>query len=131
MPSKAKKWGLLANHMDKSLIRNLVAFKISSLLGQKYSPACKSVYLIIDGSFEGNYIICDKIERRKGRVELDKIEETDNEAPNITGGYLMEIDGFADQEEFHFSSKKGVKVTIKFPDANNNQNAYIKIVLII
>ena len=35
MPAKAKKWGLLANHMDKSLIRNLVAFKISSLLGQK------------------------------------------------------------------------------------------------
>lgn len=126
MPAKAKKWGLLANHMDKSLIRNLVAFKISSLLGQKYSPACKSVDLIFDGSFEGNYIICDKIEKGKGRVELDTIEETDNEAPNITGGYLMEIDGFADQETYHFNSKKGVKVTIKYPKATENQTAYIK-----
>lgn len=126
MPSKAKKWGLLANHMDKSLIRNLVAFKISSLLGQKYSPACKSVDLIFDGSFEGNYIICDKIERKEGRVELDEIKETDNELPEISGGYLMEIDGFADQETYHFTSKKGVKVTIKYPDATKNQTAYIK-----
>ena len=126
MPAKAKKWGLLANHMDKSLIRNLVAFKISSLLGQKYSPACKSVDLILDGSFEGNYIICDKIEKGKNRVELDDLDETMNEYPEITGGYLMEVDGFADQETYHFNSKKGVKVTIKYPDATKNQTAYIK-----
>ena len=126
MPAKAKKWGLLANHMDKSLIRNLVAFKISSLLGQKYSPACKSIDLILDGSFEGNYIICDKIEKGEGRVELDSMDENSNEYPEITGGYLMEIDGFADQEPYHFTSKKGVKVTIKYPDANKNQTNYIK-----
>ena len=126
MPAKAKKWGLLANHMDKSLIRNLVAFKISSLWGQKYSPACKSVDLILDGSFEGNYIVCDKIEKGKNRVELDDLDETMNEYPEITGGYLMEVDGFADQETYHFTSKKGVKVTIKYPDATKNQTAYIK-----
>ena len=126
MPAKAKKWVLLANHMDKSLIRNLVAFKISSLLGQKYSPACKSIDLIVDGDFEGNYIICDKIEKGEGRVELDSMDETYNEYPNITGGYLMEIDGFADQEPYHFTSKKGVKVTIKYPDTTNQQNSYLK-----
>ena len=126
MPAKAKKWGLLANHMDKSLIRNLVAFKISSMLGQKYSPACKSVDLIIDGSFEGNYIICDKIEKGKNRVELDDMDETCNDYPNITGGYLMEIDGFAYQEPYHFTSKKGVKVTIKYPETTKNQTAYLK-----
>ena len=126
MPAKAKKWGLLANHMDKSLIRNLVAFKISSLLGQEYSPACRSADLIVDGSFEGNYIICDKIERGDGRVELDKIDEDCNDVPCITGGYLMEIDGFADQETYHFTSAKGVKVTIKYPDTTNEQKTYLK-----
>ena len=126
MPAKAKKWGLLANHMDKSLIRNLVAFKISSLLGQEYSPPCRSTDLIIDGSFEGNYIICDKIERGDGRVELDKMDENCNDVPCITGGYLMEIDGFADQETYHFTSNKGVKVTIKYPDTTNEQKTYLK-----
>ena len=38
----------------------------------------------------------------------------------------MEIDGFADQETYHFTSKKGVKVTIKYPDATKNQTAYLK-----
>ena len=126
MPAKAKKWGLLANHMDKSLIRNLVAFKISSLLGQKYIPACRSMDLIVDGSFEGNYIICDKVEKGENRVELDTLDETMNDYPEITGGYLMEVDGFADQEPYHFKSKKGVKITIKYPETTKNQTAYLK-----
>ena len=95
-------------------------------MGQKYSPACKSCDLIVDGSFEGNYIICDKIEKGEGRVELDTINETCNDYPEITGGYLMEIDAHADLEEYHFTSKKGVKVTIKYPDTNKNQSNYIK-----
>ena len=126
MPAKAKKWGLLANHMDKSLIRNLVAYKISSLLGQKYVAACRSIDLIVDGSFDGNYIICDKIEKGEGRVELDTLDESMNNSPQITGGYLMEIDGFADQEQYHFTSQKGVKVTIKYPDATPTQISYLK-----
>ena len=126
MKSKAKNWVLLANHMDKTLIRNLVAFKISYLLGQKYSPECKPINLIVDGSFEGNYIICDKIEKLERRVELDNIDETCNEYPEITGGYLMEIDGRANEEPYHFTSKKGVKVTIHYPDTNKKQIKYIK-----
>jgi hypothetical protein len=35
----------------------------------------------------------------------------------------MEIDGFADQETYHFNSKKGVKVTIKYPKATENQKS--------
>ena len=126
MPAKAKKWVLLANHADKTLLRNLVSFKISSLLGQKYSPACEPIDLILDGSFEGNYIICDKIEKGEARVELDSMDENCNDYPEITGGYLIEIDARADEEEFHFTSKKGVKVTIKYPDTNQNQTNYIK-----
>ena len=126
MKSKAKNWVLLANHMDKSLIRNLIAFKISSLLGQKYSPECKPINLIVDGSFEGNYIICDKIEKLEGRVELDSMNQACNEYPEITGGYLMEIDSRANDKPYHFTSKKGVKVTINYPDTNKIQTKYIK-----
>ena len=49
-----------------------------------------------------------------------------NDSPQITGGYLMEIDGFADQEQYHFTSKKGVKVTIKYPDTTTTQTTYLK-----
>ena len=54
------------------------------------------------------------------------MDENSNEYPEITGGYLMEIDARADEEEYHFNSKKGVKVTIKYPDTNENQIKYIK-----
>ena len=54
------------------------------------------------------------------------MDETCNDYPEITGGYLMEIDARAYEEEYHFTSKKGVKVTIKYPDTNQNQTNYIK-----
>jgi hypothetical protein len=59
-------------------------------------------------------------------VELDNIDETCNEYPEITGGYLMEIDGRVNEEPYHFTSKKGVKVTIHYPDTNKKQIKYIK-----
>ena len=63
---------------------------------------------------------------KKEKIELDTLDESMNDSPQITGGYLMEIDGFADKEKYHFSSKKGVKVTIKYPDATPTQISYLK-----
>ena len=37
MPSIFKKWVLLANYMDKTLLRNLASFKVSSILIRIYS----------------------------------------------------------------------------------------------
>ena len=38
MPAKAKKWNLMANHSDKTLLRTLLAMKISTLFEMSYTP---------------------------------------------------------------------------------------------
>ena len=129
MPAKAKDWVFLANHADKSLIRNAVAFKIGEILGFEYTPACQFADFTLNNQFLGNYLITDQIETSGDRVEIDQLDTLDFTEPNISGGYLLEIDGFAAGEPVWFTTTKGLKITVKSPDSdaiNPAQLEYIK-----
>jgi spore coat protein CotH len=128
LPAKEKNWVLLANYADKTLMRNALAFKISELVGLEFTPSVKFVDLIFNGSFLGNYMISDQIEVAKYRVDVDKQEITDTLAPEVTGGYLLEIDGFAAGEPKWFITPEGLKITVKYPkddEINDAQMSYI------
>ena len=121
---KYKKWVLLANYLDKSLIRTLLAFKISRIIGLEFTTRCEPVDLIMNGNFRGNYLICVQIEMKEGRVDIEEITEDDE-----TGGYLIEIDARAASEEKYFRTNKGIIIEIKYPDSDDitqEQEQYIK-----
>jgi len=129
LPAKDKNWVLLANYADKTLMRNAVAYKIGQILGFPFTPSVGFVDLTLNGSFLGNYIVADQIEVGANRVDIDKQDSTDTTEPNITGGYLLEIDGFANTEPVWFATGKGLKITVKSPDSdiiNQTQIDYIK-----
>ena len=128
---KEKKWTLLANYYDRSILRNDIAFKISELMEFKYTPRCQSVDLIINSNYRGNYYLCDKIEIGINRVNISKLEIGDIDEPQITGGYLLKIDSWASfiENKNNFRTDKGIVGTIEYPeedDINNEQMSYIK-----
>ena len=104
--ANARKWTLLANHGDKSLIRNALASYIGNLCGQKFTPAAKFVDLTLNGDYRGCYQISDQIEVRKKRVDIEE------------GGYLLEADGFCDffYDGNGWWTTQGVPMTIHYPD---------------
>ena len=116
MPANAKKWNLLANHGDKTLLRTRLAFKISSLFEMKYTPACLPVDLMVNGEYKGNFDLCDQVEQGKGRVEIEKMSKKNINEPEVTGGYIIEADLYAKYEENYFVTKKGIIYSIKYPD---------------
>ena len=121
-----KKWALLANHYDKSYLRNILAFKISKIIGLEFTPRCKPVDVILNRNYRGNYLMCDQIEVDKGRVDIEKLKKKDED---ITGGYLLEIDVRAMEEEKYFQTTKGILGEIKYPDSDDiteEQEKYIK-----
>ena len=84
----------------------------------------------MNGSFRGNYYICDQVEIKKGRVDI-KIAN-DEKDPDITGGYLIEIDGRAGEEEKYYLTEKGLIGEIKDPDSDDitkKEENYIKLYL--
>lgn len=115
-PASAKKWTLISNHGDKTLMRNILAFEVSRRVGQSYTPYCHPVDVVMNGEYRGCYQLCDQVEAAEGRVEAKK-------------GYLIEIDAYAYDEEVYFYSNQGTPVTIKHPDEDDitsEQRAFIE-----
>lgn len=127
-PAKAKKWTLINNYGDKTLMRNQLAFELSRRLGMPYTPFCAYVDVVLNGEYKGCYQLCDQIQVHKQRVNIDEMTPRDNSGEALTGGYLIEADAYADRETSMFWSQKGTGVTIKSPDEDSitaEQKRYI------
>ena len=109
-PASAKKWTLISNYSDKSLMRNILAFEASRRIGQAYTPYCHPVDVIVNGEYRGCYQLCDQVEAAEGRVPAKD-------------GYLIEIDSYAWKEVSAFWSWRGTPVTIKHPDEDDITDA--------
>lgn len=115
-PARAKKWTLINNYGDKTLMRNMIAFEVARCVGMEYVPYCHPVDVILNGEYKGCYQLCDQVEVAENRVNIDEMEQTDVSGDALTGGYLIEVDAYANQELAWFESDKGIPVTIKSPD---------------
>ena len=128
-PAKAKKWTLINNYGDKTLMRNMIAFEISRRMQMAYTPFCTPVDVIVNGEYKGCYQLCDQIEVGKNRVDIEELDATCVNKPELTGGYFIEIDAYATGEDLYFYSKKNNPVTVKYPDAEDivdQQLSYLK-----
>lgn len=128
-PAKAKKWTLINNYGDKTLMRNILAFETSRRFGMEYTVYCQAVDVIVNGEYKGCYQLCDQISVDKDRVPITEMTPEDIEGDALTGGYLIEIDAYAGSEPSMFNSARGIPVTIKSPDADDitpEQSRYIK-----
>ena len=128
-PAKAKKWTLINNYGDKTLMRNLLAFHISQQMGMPYTPYGQAVDVMLNGEYKGCYQLCDQVEVNKNRVNIDEMETSDTSGENLTGGYLWEIDAYAYEEKSWFNSNHNIPVTIKSPDEDDitpEQSRYIR-----
>ena len=106
-PAKAKKWTLISNYGDKTLMRNLLAFELSRQMGLRYTPYGTPVDVVFNGEYKGCYQLCDQIEVGTGRVEIAEEE----------GSMFVEVDAYANGEApiAYFYSALGNPVSIKYP----------------
>ena len=128
-PANAKKWTLINNYGDKTLMRNQLAFELSRRFGMPYTPFCAYVDVILNGDYKGCYQLCDQIEVRKHRVDVKEMSAADTSGDALTGGYLIEADAYAYEEASMFWSDQGTGVTIKYPKEDSitwEQASYIE-----
>lgn len=80
-------WVLNVSQLDKSLIRNYLAYNLGSALFEG-TPECKYCEVVINDNgtyiYQGVYLMMEKVEKGKGRVELD-----DYVAGDKTTDYLL------------------------------------------
>lgn len=83
---KAKKWILLANFWDDTMLRNYVAYETAREAGMEF--VCESVFadLYINNEYYGIYQLCEKVEIDKERInitDLSKATEKVNGTTNL------------------------------------------------
>ncbi|MFA5542046.1 MAG: CotH kinase family protein [Bacteroidales bacterium] len=84
-----RKWVLISNPRDKTLLRNRVALEIAKRTDLAWVPDCKYVNVILNNTFIGCYLLTEKIEIGPNRVNIQELTSND-----ITGGYLLEADRY-------------------------------------
>lgn len=126
MPA-SKDWVLLANYMDKSLLRNSIAFELGNRFSMTYTPRSQMVDLILNGRYVGTYLLCEQIKIAKDRVNITEMEESDVAGDALTGGYLLEVNERMDDEVNFRSSKYQVALSFNDPEEpTTEQLAYMK-----
>ena len=120
LPGSFKKWTLIANFYDKSLIRNAVAFKISEIMKFDFTARYIPVDVIMNGDYRGTYFLCDQMDVGKERINIDKMEKTDVSEPNLSGGYFLEVDGGGSFYHYtNYKTTKGISWKLNYPDEDD------------
>lgn len=126
-----KRWVLLANWKDRTLMRNAVAFGIAKKFkevfpndGIEWNPSGQHVELVYNGVHVGNYYLCEQIKIDGNRLDInDPYDAEDAYSGNPEDyGYLLECDDAYD-EDYKFLTKKYIPFLFK-DDANADMLNY-------
>lgn len=90
MPAKDD-WVLYAAYDDKTLVRDALAYTMGRAQG-RYASRVQFCELVLNGVYQGVYVLLEKIKRDKYRVNISKLKTSDNSGDAITGGYIIKID---------------------------------------
>jgi hypothetical protein len=88
---KKDDWVLFAPYNDKSLMRDVLAYKLGRDLG-RYASRYRYCELVLNGQYQGIYVLLEKVKRDKNRVNIDKLDPVEITGDNLTGGYIVKLD---------------------------------------
>ncbi len=84
-------WILNGLGFEPSLMRDYLCYNLSRRIGEY---ASRTVYceVIINGGYNGLYVLEEKIKQGSERVNIAKMTTLDNDYPKVTGGYIVKAD---------------------------------------
>ncbi len=135
---KHKRWSLIGNYRDKTLLRNQVSMELGRKTDLPWVPRCVQVELVLNGTHRGTYLLSEQIRIDKNRVAINEMSPSDTDPEAITGGYVMEWDQYSDSDVKSFYSQyvtgsltggRFSQINVKIPsidDGNQAQFDYIE-----
>ena len=110
-------------------MRNILSYRLSRDLGH-YAPRTKLCELILNGAYEGVYVLIEKIKRDNNRVDIAKLKPDEISGDDLSGGYIIKIDKQTGNSGPYWSSELGgIGFQYEYPKYDEilpEQKAYIK-----
>jgi spore coat protein CotH len=109
---KAKSWVLLANYQDTTLMLNSIAFELGRRFGLPFTPHYTHVEVILNGRYEGSYVVTEQIQMGRGRVDIQD------------SGFFVELDSYYDEDPKLLTNILELPVMIKYPEDLTDNSDY-------
>lgn len=127
--NKSKHFALLA-HADDNLafLRNTVGFELSRRLGLKFTPAQQPIEIVLNGDYIGLYFLTETIRVAKNRVNITEQPDNISHPDSITGGWLIEIDNYDEEQQLRITEGNGeiIRFTFQSPELlSTEQKTYL------
>src|SRR5210317_109968 len=103
-------WILYAPYSDKALIRNVLIYDLARDIG-RYASRVKFVDVSINGSYNGVYVLMEKLKRDSNRIDLNKLKPEEISGEDLTGGYILKIDKAVGFDEYLYTDANAITST--------------------
>lgn len=111
-----RRWVLLANFMDHSLLRNSLALSIAKQTCLDWTPDSRFVDVVVNGELQGCYLLCEQIRIGKEWIDIDKED-----------GFLIEADNYPNEKYRIDTRFRHLPVNVKSPEEpSSRQMAFIE-----
>ena len=102
---------------------NPVGFELSRRIGLAYTPEQAPVEVVLNGQYIGLYFITEKIRVDKDRVNVAEQKNGETDSTLVTGGWLLEIDGHVDDNQFVIWEGNGRLLGVQYHSPDSLSNA--------
>ena len=117
---KCKKFSLISNFQDAAMARNRILYDMADAVGIPYSSDSRFIDLYTNGTYQGTYQMCQKIDVGKNTLmsDIDSEDYLDPETGGVKAdfSFVTEIDSSPAADDFHFSVQNGNNLTMKSPE---------------
>lgn len=113
---------------DPSLIRNVLAYRWSMAMG-RYASRVRFCEVVLNGDYQGIYVLMEKIKRDKNRVDISELDADDLAGDSLTGGYIIKIDKWEGENVGGWWSQSRIFYQYHYPqqdDIQPQQISYIR-----
>ena len=102
----AKKWCLLAECFDVTLLRNKIFFDLAEKMDLAYTPQNEFVKVYIDDVYVGVYLLTEKESKGKDRVDIHP----------QNGDFMFEFEAARDEDEIYYVTEHDWRFVINEPE---------------
>lgn len=119
----AKKYSLLANNADESLVRNATVYGIADAVGMPYTPNTRLVDLYDNGTYLGAYVLTEKVEYGKNTLIPDAKSADKTNEDILAVGKGIDYDALK-QVKGTYTAKSGTTYTYQYSVASESGKNY-------
>lgn len=121
--ASSKKYSLLANNADESLLRNATVYGIADEIGMPYTPNTRLVDLYDNGSYLGAYVLTEKVEYGKNTLIPDAKSSDKANEDILAAGKGIDYDALK-QKTATYTAKSGTTYTYQYSYTTESGKTY-------